>query len=241
VSTDAGAVRSVENDAPRPGFLVVTSSPAGAEVSIDGVLHENRTPSGYSIASEQAHRVELRLEGHAPFARDDVTVGAQESLTLQVQLEPLRAALVVETEPSGVAVQLLERTLGLTPLRTDIALSELARVGPDAPLSLSKQGYRSESIEQLAHTPGEPIMVRRTLQRASRPAPDRADGKVLIHIDKTWANVYLGDRLVGRVPDELTLPVGRHRLRLHNPVTEQTWHLSVAVARNKPSYYRVPE
>lgn len=241
VSADAGAVRAVENDAPRPGFLVVTSSPPGAEVSIDGEVRDNRTPSGYSIAADQAHRIELRLDGHAPFAREDVTVGAHESLTLQVQLEPLRAALVVETEPDGVAVQLLDRTLGLTPLRTDVALSELAGVGPEAPLTLSKQGYRSESIDRLVHTPGQPITIRRTLQRVPRPAPDKAEGKVLIHIDKTWANVYLGDRLVGRVPDELTLPLGRHRLRLHNPVTEQTWHLSVAVARNKPSYYRVPE
>jgi tRNA A-37 threonylcarbamoyl transferase component Bud32 len=244
---DAGLPRPVEpvDVERRAGFLVVTSSPAGAEVWIDGALQEDRTPSVYSIAADQAHHVELRLEGHAPVTNEPVTVAAQGSITLQVELAALRVALQVDTEPTGVAVQLLGRTLGLTPLRTEIALSELARVGPDTPLTLSKPGYRTESIEQLAHAPGEsldePIAIRRALQRAARPAAGKAEGKVRIHIDKTWANAYLGERLVGRVPDELVLPVGQHRLRLHNPFTQQTWHLDVAVKKDAPSYYRVPE
>jgi tRNA A-37 threonylcarbamoyl transferase component Bud32 len=241
---DAGLVGPTRIQ-PRTGFLVVTSTPAGAEVWIDGAAQESRTPGVYSITAGEAHRVELRLEGYQPFASEAVTVAAQESLTLQGQLEPLRAVLVVETEPEGVAVQLLGRTLGATPLRTEIALSELARLGPGTPLTLSKNGYRAESIERLERAPGEsadePIVVRRTLQRAVRPPPDKAEGKVRIHLDQTWANVYLGDRLVGRVPDELVLPVGRHQLRLHNPVTQRTWQLAVSVAKEKPSYYRVPE
>jgi tRNA A-37 threonylcarbamoyl transferase component Bud32 len=242
---DAGSARTIEVGDRGPGFLVVTSRPDGAEVWIDGALQENRAPSVYPITASQAHRVELRLPGHAPFARDAVTVAAQESVRLQVELDPLRAALIVETEPGGAVVQLLGRTLGPTPLRTEIALTELARLGPGASLTLSKPGYRTESIERLEHAPGEPagepIVVRRTLQRMPRPLPGKAEGKVRIHIDKTWADVYLGEKLVGRVPDELLLPVGQHQLRLHNPVTQRTWLLAVSVAKDQPSYYRVPQ
>jgi hypothetical protein len=244
---DAGPVGPdrITRPGPLPGFLVVTSTPAGAEVWIDGAPQESRTPGVYSIAAGQAHRVELRLEGHEPFVSEAVTVSAQESVTVQGQLEPLRVALIVETEPGGAVVQFLGQTLGPTPLRADVALSELARLGPNTPLTLSKAGYRTESIERLDRAPGEPpdqpMVVRRTLQRAQRPQPDKAEGKVRIHLDQTWANVYLGDRLVGRVPDELMLPVGQHQLRLHNPVTQRTWQLAVSVARDKASYYRVPE
>jgi tRNA A-37 threonylcarbamoyl transferase component Bud32 len=232
-------------DAPRTGYLMVVTTPSGAEVWIDGAPQEQRAPNAYSLRADGPHRVELRLEGYAPLVREGVTVDPQGPVTLQVQLEPLRAALVVETEPPGAVVQLLGKTLGATPLRTEIALAELARLGPDAPLTLSKPGYRTESIARVAHAPGqasdEPIVIRHELQRLGRPPAGKVAGKVRIHIDKTWANVYLGDRFVGRVPDELVLPVGKHRLRLHNPVTQRTWHLEVAVARDQPSYYRVPE
>jgi tRNA A-37 threonylcarbamoyl transferase component Bud32 len=248
---DAGLVGPIRIE-PSTGFLVVNSTPDGAEVWIDGVAQESRTPGVYSIEAGQARRVELRLDGYQTFVSEAVTVAAQGSVTLRPELEPLRAVLVVETEPEGVTVQLLGRTLGSTPLRTEIALSELALLGPGTPLTLSKTGYRAENIERLDgiirapgespdEPPKEPIVVRRTLQRQVRPLPGKAEGKVRIHLDQTWANVYLGEKLVGRVPDELVLPVGRHQLRLYNPVTQRTWQLAVSVAKDKPSYYRVPE
>ncbi|HWN68934.1 MAG TPA: serine/threonine-protein kinase [Haliangium sp.] len=249
---DAGLVGPSRIAPAGPGFLVVTSTPPGAEVWIDGASQESRAPSVYPIAAGQAHRVEVRLEDHLPFASDAVTVAAQETATLKVQLEPLRVALIVETEPDGALVQLMDRTLGTTPLSTEIALGELARLGPDAPLTLTKAGHRAESVESIerldlalnarpGEAPDEPLVVSRKLQPLPRPAPGKAEGKVRIHLDQTWANVYLRDKLVGRVPDELMLPVGQHQLKLHNPVSQRTWHLPVSVDKDKPSYYRVPD
>lgn len=234
----------------RTGILVVVSVPSGAEVWIDGEQQERLTPNAYDVTADQVHRIELRHPGYQPYVREELSVTPGGSVPLEAVLVPLRVELIVDSEPSGATVRLHDRKLGTTPLRTQIALVELASLRPGA-LTLSKQGYRTESVDDvesfgdIAQRPGEPVHIARNLQRAVRippvAQPQSGQGVVRIHMDTTWADVYLGSRQVGQVPGEISLPVGNHRLRLHNPVSQRTWSLAVAVAADQPSYYRVPE
>ena len=102
----------------------------------------------------------------------------------------------------------------------------------------------TEQVEEMLGRPGEPVRIERSLQRVRAPVAQAPNGQgkgvVKIHLE-TWADVYLGDQRIGRAPGEFSLPVGRHRLRLHNPYSQRTWNLPVAVAADQPSYYRVPE
>jgi tRNA A-37 threonylcarbamoyl transferase component Bud32 len=234
----------------RTELLVVVSTPSGAEVWIDDAQQERLTPNAYEVTADQPHRIEIRYPGYEPYVQEALSVTPGGSAPLEAALVPLRVALIVESEPAGATVRLHDRKLGDTPLRTQIALGELTSLRPGA-LTLSKQGYRTESVDDVesfadvAQRPGEPVRIARNLQRVARvppvTQPPNGQGVVRIHMDTTWADVYLGTRRVGQVPGELSLPVGKHRLRLHNPVSQRTWNLAVAVAVDQPSYYRVPE
>ena len=74
------AVRAEEADA---GTLVVTSSPAGAVVDVDG-RSRGETPATIPLSPE-AHRVTLRADGYAPTTYDVTTTTAQ-TTTLHADL-----------------------------------------------------------------------------------------------------------------------------------------------------------
>jgi hypothetical protein len=67
-------------------------------------------------------------------------------------------------------------------------------------------------------------------------------GKISMHIEPQpgWANVYLRGKWVGKVPKKnLRLPVGKHRLRLHNPHSGKEKSVDVVVLENEVKYYKV--
>ncbi len=57
-----------------------------------------------------------------------------------------------------------------------------------------------------------------------------------------WANIYLGKRKVGVAPQRgVKLPVGRHRLRLVNPVLKRSTWVTVSVPSSRPVRVALPE
>ena len=78
----------------RQGELVVDSTPAGAEVFVDGAF-VGRTPLSLRL-DEGRHEVLLRLEGHREFATT-VRVRRGETSHVQARLVPLKATLEVRT------------------------------------------------------------------------------------------------------------------------------------------------
>jgi tRNA A-37 threonylcarbamoyl transferase component Bud32 len=245
---DAGVVmRAFDAAVARTGLLVVASTPSGAEVWIDGAQEAQRTPYAYDVTADQAHRIEIRYQGYEPYVREALIVTPGASVPFEAVLAPLRVELIVDSEPSGALVRLGERKLGTTPLRTEIARDELASLRPGA-LTLSKPGHRTASVDdvaqvkEMASRSGEPVRISLALPRVARPVQDvQGEGLVRIHMDKTWADVYLGAKKVGQAPGEFPLPAGQHRLRLHNPVSGRSWELSVSVVAGQSSYRRIAE
>ncbi|HLU67829.1 MAG TPA: hypothetical protein VKZ63_16205, partial [Kofleriaceae bacterium] len=77
---------------------------------------------------------------------------------------------------------------------------------------------------------------------ASEPKERRARfGTVDIYAEP-WADIYLGKKKVGTAPQRgVRLPVGRHRLRLVNPVQQRTAWVTVTVPSSRPVQVTLPE
>lgn len=79
------------------GRLAVSTSPPGAEISIDGIPAGRMTPATISSLPAGTHTVRLQLAGYAP-AEATVTVTAKETATLSLPLAPGTAATPVPTK-----------------------------------------------------------------------------------------------------------------------------------------------
>ena len=227
-------------DAPPPGPaparapLFVMSTPPGAQVWIDGRRREQVTPAAVPVRVDEPHRVELVLEGHERHVVEGVTVSLDEPASVSATLVPTHVLLSVSSSPRGAVVRLGSRTLGTTPLSLRLAARELPP-GRVHAISISKKGYRTVTIPSVALEPGEPVRIERELA----PVAPRF-GIIQIHVENSWADVYLGEDKVGRAPVEaLRLPAGKHRLRLHNPISEREAVVDVDVDPDQQRYYRV--
>ena len=80
-------------------------------------------------------------------------------------------------------------------------------------------------------------------QRRSAERRARRDRHATVDIySEPWANIYLGKRKVGVAPQRgVRLPVGRHRLRLVNPVLKRSTWVTVTVPSSRPVRVTLPE
>lgn len=151
----------------RPGVVVITSDPTGAEVSLDGHVLASRTPAV--------------VEGILPSAPVAVTVTAQDrksaSFSLEgkpgqlvrrvhAQLPAALGSLVIDSAPAGAQVHLDDRSVGTTPLTVDgVRLDERHRI------DLALPGHELDQLVVLPEKDGRRIF--RTLTPARSTARGR--------------------------------------------------------------------
>ena len=151
----------------RPGVVVVTSDPPGAEVTLDGRALAGGTPAV--------------VEGVRPTAPVSVVVSAPDRRSAAYTLEPapgqavrrvhaeLKAAfgtLVVESAPPGAQVQLDDRSVGVTPLTLErVRLDERHR------FDLRLPGHELDQFVVLPEKDGQRFFRTLTPQRRGRGAP----------------------------------------------------------------------
>ena len=80
------------------GTLVLTSRPAGADVSVAG-RYRGRTPLTLSLAAGSPHEIVVNKAGHAPLTRT-VNLAARERRALALALEPVFGEVTVRGEPA---------------------------------------------------------------------------------------------------------------------------------------------
>ncbi len=80
------------------GTLAVSSSPAGADVSVGG-RYRGRTPLRVALAPGVPHEVVVSRAGHAPATRT-VSVASRETAALSLALEPVLGELTLRGEPA---------------------------------------------------------------------------------------------------------------------------------------------
>jgi hypothetical protein len=225
VAVDAAPPRPVV----QPAILIVETVPAGASGTAAGQAF-GPTPATLEVKPGMA---ELRVElaGYEPYLDDRVRVEPGQTLRVRLTLTPARARLAVESEPADVDVSLDGDELGRTPLAVkDLTPRTQGR------LRLSKTGYLplTVPVELIA---GEEVRVFRAL----RPAPT-PNGSITINVIDSWGEVYLGGKKIGEAglgARAISLPVGKHRLRVVNPQTSKAATLDVEVRADKVLNYSV--
>ncbi|HUH01716.1 MAG TPA: serine/threonine-protein kinase [Kofleriaceae bacterium] len=222
VATDAAPAGPVVTTA----TLAIDSVPAGARVWVDGAELPTPTPTAAVVTSGEPHRIDLEADGFARWSLMDVRVEPGKTLPIKPTLVAIRASLSVITDPAGAEVELNGAALGLSPIeRDDLAPGR-------GVLVIRKKGYQRlrESVELAV---ARPVAIERTLE------PIVVYGSIRVAVPG-WADVYLRGKKIGTVPRQaLRLPVGTHRLRLHNPTTNQEHWLDAEVVSSEQRVYKV--
>jgi eukaryotic-like serine/threonine-protein kinase len=151
----------------RPGVLVVTSDPPGAQVTVDGRAVPTTTPAvveGVDLSRPVAVAVSAR-------DRKSVTIPVQPEIgklvrRVHAQLPAALGSIVVESDPPGAEVQLDELPAGVTPLTIqNVRLDERHR------LDLTLPGHELDQFVFLPEKDGQrfirtlaPATVRRAVR-----------------------------------------------------------------------------
>lgn len=151
----------------RPGVVVITSDPPGAEVSLDGRVLASRTPTvveGIPPSEPVAVTLTAKDRKSASFSLE----GKPGQLVRSVhgELAAALGSLLVESSPSGAQVHLDDRSVGVTPLTIDgVRLDERHRI------DLALPGHELDQLVVLPEKDGQRVF------RSLTPARGTARGR----------------------------------------------------------------
>jgi hypothetical protein len=191
---------------PAAAALAVESDPPGALVYVDG---RARGAAPVRVEAEAGRSYALRAV-RAGFRDDEqlVTAASGDS-TVRLHLDPLRAVLAVESEPSGAKLLVDGKaTDKLTPATLELV------PGARIKLTLEKDGFVANTVATVAPAAGE-----RALYHATLPlAPGAA--LLTVAVEPASASVSVdGLQLAPPAPshDTFVAPGARHRLKANAP------------------------
>jgi hypothetical protein len=140
----------------RPGVLVVTSEPSGAEVSLDGQPTGQRTPAVIEVLLSRPHEVTLSGPALKAVTLPVAAEVGKLSARAHARLGSTLGTLTVESEPPGAEVRLDDRPVGVTPVALPgVRLDERHRI------YLRLPGHEIDQVVVLPEKDG--ALVRRTL------------------------------------------------------------------------------
>ena len=130
-----GGVRSFGSGG---ALLRVTSQPAGAQISLDG-LQQDVTPQIIQHIDVGQHLLEIRKDGYLA-QRRTVALLEGDRVTAEFNLEPLKGLVLIQTAPPGAEVDVDGAFRGKTPLMmTDLSVGDHAVV-------LRTEGYQPRKL-----------------------------------------------------------------------------------------------
>lgn len=169
---------------PPPLRLSVRTTPPGATVTTTGVTL-GQTPLAVAIP-HGPRLLELTLTGHeTTWLR--IPGDAQNACALETPLQPLKAAVLVESEPSDASLTLNGEDKGKTP----VLIAQLAVGTYDAELSAA--GYAPRKFR---------LIVDNARPRRVRQQLNSVIGSLEVWTTPGGVDVYLGEKLAGTTPDQ---------------------------------------
>jgi len=136
------------------GFLSVTSTPAGADIAIDGRPIGEKTPQTAPLMPGP-HTIKLTLEGYQDWT-EAVSVTAGKTVEIGATLTPISGSATVTSTPSGAAIYVESYSgdvcIGETP-HTDTAVSH-----GNYTIKLTLAGYQ-DWTEEIQVTSGETAYI----------------------------------------------------------------------------------
>jgi hypothetical protein len=199
---------------PLHGLLLVHSTPAGADVEINGV-HRGTTPVLVADLRYGVHRAQLTKSGFLP-RQLDITISGRTPQRLHAPLTADTATLAIRTTPPGAEVT-------LDGIRAGVSPCEIANVRTgDVKLGLTASGHHAFE-ETLALQAGEV----REIDISLRPQPS----SLRITTTPAGARILVDGQYRGRTPVDITpFAAGTHTLRAelaaHDPA-ERTIQLAL--------------
>lgn len=128
-----------QQPAPQGCQLLVTTDPAGATVTCDGVAYQN-APVTLPGLTPGDHLLTALKEGYRELRRT-VNLQPGQRIAVEMKLDPLQGLLLVHSTPSGAEVSITGVSKGKTPLLlTDLPANKYR-------LTLATPGYLSKDVE----------------------------------------------------------------------------------------------
>lgn len=131
--TDAAGQQLALTLEPLPGHLMLTTTPVGAAVSVDGAAR-GTAPLTVRDLPAGRHRLEVTLPRHQPVAREFEIEGRDRTQELAVELAPAWGRVQVDSVPGGARISVAGQPAGATPAAVDVVAGE--------ELVLELPGYR---------------------------------------------------------------------------------------------------
>jgi len=143
----------------RPGVLVITSRPTGAEVVLDG-RPSGTTPAVIeNVFLSQKHGLQLAVPGYRTAASQIEPSFGHLVRTLNVDLSSVVGAVAIDSDPPGAQVMFDDKDVGVTPLNVSgIRLDERHRV------DLNLSGFELDQFVVLPDKDGQRY-TRKLVQR----------------------------------------------------------------------------
>jgi len=132
---------------PKTGKLTIRTVPSGARVVVGG---KNRGVSPLTVkdVEEGSYDVEITLKGYEP-VKVSVDVAENGDVDREYAMKPLKASLLINTEPNGASIILDGKSIGkVTPCRIDVD------PGRDFSITVMADGY-SDVTRSFHLGPGE--------------------------------------------------------------------------------------
>jgi serine/threonine-protein kinase len=132
------AVLTSGSSPPQKGTIEVVSSPAGAEVHVDGTVVSQPTPLVITdVDPSHPHHVKVSKKGHDSWESDVKFEGESRQVRLQAILVPVVAAIEITSTPAGAEAIVDGKIAGLTP-------TTVSDLSPDSEVvvELRLRGYR---------------------------------------------------------------------------------------------------
>ena len=183
----------------KPGHLQLTSTPDGANITIDGESRE-QTPALLNNLSPGEHQLQLMAPRYFAKSATVQITGLDQTQQLSVELKPAWGQLTLNSNPSGATVFVSAQKRGVTPLTT-----ELLTWGEDVKVQLPGHKSWQKKLHVIA---GESLTVDDiTLQKV--------DGLLHLSSSPNGASATINGKFKGQTPLELALtPGATHTLSL---------------------------
>jgi hypothetical protein len=180
------------------GELELNSNPQGADILIDSTTeHKKQTPVTLHL-SPGTHLIKLTKDNYLPVWRY-VKIKAGSKIDLNLNMEPVRGAVLIDSEPTGAKVIMDGKVQGVTPLViTDLKPGEYSA--------------QLDYINRAARTVKWTVDDVRPKKISALLESDI--GTLNLNTDPERAKVYIDDKICGFTPYKTELQEGRHNVRV---------------------------
>lgn len=186
------------------GAVAVNTSPAGADITLDGERTGFKSPHTFGgLSVNGQHTVTVSLQGFNAKTDASISVYPDSTITWLHTFSARTHPLTVRSNPGGAQVFIDGREYGTTP-------NLVSRLSEDShTLLLKKTGFLDYREEIRIPQPGNQVTVTLT------PAPPGTAVLIIV----PFADIYVNDELVKRnTPNErITRQPGTYRIRLVHP------------------------